>query len=86
MYPASHQHLVEDEVEDMCRGGSLIVSPLGEIIAGPLYDTNGILTAELDLDDVVKSKLDFDVIGHYSRDDIFEFFVKGQPEIKKDFS
>ena len=84
MYPESLQHLVKDEVEDMCRGGSLIVSPLGKIIAGPLYDTNGILTTELDLDDVVKSKLDFDVIGHYSRDDIFEFGAKGQPEINKD--
>ena len=86
MYPTSHQQWVEDEVEDMCRGGSLIVSPLGEIIAGPLYDTNGILTTELDLDDVVKSKLDFDVIGHYSRDDIFDFVVKGQPQIKMDDS
>jgi predicted amidohydrolase len=32
----------------MCRGGSAIVSPLGEVVAGPLYDQEGILTAELD--------------------------------------
>ena len=36
----------------------------------------------LDLDDVVSSRMDFDVTGHYSRDDIFELKVKDQPEIK----
>ena len=40
--------------------------------------------AELDLEEVVKSKLDFDVIGHYSRDDVFKFEVINQPETKID--
>jgi len=40
------------------------------------------LTAEADLDELVRSRMDFDVTGHYSRDDIFEFNVKGQPGIK----
>lgn len=55
----------------MCKGGSVIVSPLGEIIAGPLWDKEGILYAELSANALIKSKLDFDVIGHYSRKDIF---------------
>jgi nitrilase len=57
---------------------------LGKVIAGPLFDKAGVLTAELDLDEINQSKLDFDVIGHYSRDDIFEFTVKGQPAIRKE--
>ena len=61
--------------EVMCRGGSAIVSPLGEVMAGPLYDGEGILTAELDMGEVVRSRLDFDVAGHYARPDVFELRV-----------
>jgi nitrilase len=82
MYPDKYQHLVQDEPEDLCRGGSVIVSPLGKILAGPLFDEAGALIAELDLDEIVSAKLDFDVIGHYSRDDIFQFNAVNQPDIK----
>ncbi len=84
MYAEKYQHLVKDEPENICPGGSVIVSPLGKIIAGPVYNKAGTLTAEIDLEEVIQSKLDFDVIGHYSRDDIFSFEAKGQPEIKKE--
>lgn len=53
----------------MIGGGSVIVSPLGKILAGPLRGSEGILSAELDLDDIVRGKFDMDVCGHYSRDD-----------------
>ncbi|TLP79207.1 carbon-nitrogen hydrolase family protein [Maribacter sp. ACAM166] len=82
MYPKKYQHLVEEESEQMCRGGSVIVSPLGKLIAGPLYDKAGGLIAELDLDELVSAKLDFDVIGHYSRNDIFQFNALNQPDMK----
>lgn len=82
MYPEKYQHLVSEEEEVMCRGGSVIVSPLGNILAGPLFDKAGALMAEIDLEYINKSKLDFDVIGHYSRDDIFKFEAVNQPEIK----
>ena len=81
MYPDKYQHLVQDEPENMCRGGSVIFSPLGKKIAGPLFDKAGALVAEIDLEEINFSKLDFDVIGHYSRDDIFQFNVLNQPEI-----
>ena len=81
MYPDKYQTLVKDEPENICRGGSVIVSPLGKIIAGPLWDKSGVLIAELDLEEITLSKLDFDVIGHYSRNDIFQFNVLNQPEI-----
>lgn len=84
MYPEKYQHLVQNEPEDLCTGGSIIVSPLGKVVQGPLYGRAGALVAELDLEEVQKSKLDFDVIGHYARNDIFELKVNGQPETKKE--
>jgi len=78
------EHLADDRPELLSRGGSVIVSPMGEVLAGPLYDKEGLLTAEASLEDLVRSKMDFDVIGHYSREDVFEFSVTGQPDIKKE--
>lgn len=74
--------LAEDRPEVLSRGGSVIVSPFGEVLAGPLYGEEGILTADVDHDELVRSRMDFDVTGHYSRDDIFRLKVKKQPEIK----
>lgn len=59
----------------LSRGGSVIVSPLGEIMAGPLFDEEGILYADLDLADIGRGKLDFDVVGHYARPDVFQLIV-----------
>ncbi|MFC2082767.1 carbon-nitrogen hydrolase family protein [Candidatus Bipolaricaulota bacterium] len=58
-----------------CRGGSSIVSPFGEVLAGPLYDQEGLLVADLDMKDVVRGKLDFDVVGHYARPDVFQLEI-----------
>ena len=65
MYPPNLQKSIVEQPEVMSRGGSVIVSPLGEILAGPLYDREDILYADLSMDEVIKSKMDFDVIGHY---------------------
>ncbi|MEM8523034.1 MAG: carbon-nitrogen hydrolase family protein [Bacteroidota bacterium] len=82
-YPKEYQRVLEDQAVD-CRGGSVIISPLGEILAGPLFDKTDVLLANLDLDELIGSKLDFDVIGHYSRPDIFRLEVRNQPVIKKE--
>lgn len=84
MYPEKYQSSVVGEDEEICRGGSIIVGPQGEIIAGPLFDKSGILTAELDLEKLIANKLDFDGIGHYSRKDIFQLEIKNQPPMKKE--
>ena len=63
----------------MCRGNSVIVSPLGELLAGPEIDGEAILRAELDLGRIVEGKYDFDVAGHYSRPDVFRLEVNEQP-------
>jgi nitrilase len=82
-YPVEYLDDLKDEPEIMCAGGSVIISPLGEVLAGPLWNEEGLLTAELDFSVLVKSKLDFDVVGHYSRKDVFQFSVAQQPDMLK---
>ncbi|MEM9361783.1 MAG: carbon-nitrogen hydrolase family protein [Bacteroidota bacterium] len=81
MYPKAYQRWVTNEDEEICPGGSLIVSPSGKIVKGPLFGKAGVLVAELDLDEIHQGNLDFDVVGHYARNDIFKFNVKDQPEL-----
>ena len=66
-------------VDELCSGGSVIVSPFGEILAGPLFGEEGLVLAELDMGEVARGKYDFDVVGHYARPDIFELVVNERP-------
>ncbi|EDU43611.1 hydrolase [Pyrenophora tritici-repentis] len=60
------------------RGGSMIVSPLGEVIAGPLWEEEDeLLVAEVDFEDCERGRLDFDSAGSYSRMDSFKLIVEG---------
>ncbi len=61
------------------RGGSAIIGPLGQVMAGPLYNEDGILTAEIDPGEIARSKYDFDVVGHYARPDVFQLRVNERP-------
>lgn len=81
MYPDDLEGLedLEDQPEVMCRGGSAIVGPLGEVLAGPLWDTEGILFADLDMGAVVRARFDFDPTGHYARPDVFRLVVDERP-------
>ena len=63
----------------LIRGGSAIISPLGKVLAGPHFDGETILTARLDLNDIGRGKFDFDVVGHYSRPDVFQLIVNEAP-------
>lgn len=83
-YPKHLQNeLAADRPEVLSRGGSVIVSPLGKVIAGPLYNAEGMLTADVDLDEIIRSKMDFDVTGHYNREDVFILNIKDQPDMLK---
>jgi nitrilase len=62
----------------LMRGGSVIVGPLGDVLAGPCFDQESILTADLDLHDIGRGKFDFDVVGHYARPDVFQLIVNEQ--------
>jgi len=81
MYPADLAGVEElaTQPEIMCRGGSAIISPLGEVLAGPLFDQEGILYADLDMAEVARSKFDFDVTGHYARPDVFQLNINEKP-------
>jgi nitrilase len=61
------------------RGGSVIVSPLGRVLAGPCYDGECILRAEFDPGEIAEGKFDLDVVGHYARPDVFRLEVNEDP-------
>jgi nitrilase len=75
-YPMEHLPTTQDV---LIRGGSCVVGPLGELLAGPVYGEESILTADLDRADLARAKFDFDVVGHYSRPDVFRLHVNEQP-------
>lgn len=83
MYPAESEGIEELEKQPnvICRGGSAIISPLGNVIAGPLYEQEGILFADLDMGEIVRGKVDFDAVGHYARPDVFQLSVNEDPQV-----
>lgn len=75
-FPADYNPLQGNDPDTiLIRGGSCIISPLGQVLAGPLFDQPTILTADLDLDEIVRGQYDLDVVGHYARPDIFQLTV-----------
>lgn len=67
-------HPVEGDTE-LIGGGSVIVNPLGQVLAGPHRGGEAVLTADLDLGDLARGKYDLDVTGHYARPDVFRLTV-----------
>ena len=59
----------------LINGGSCIVSPFGELLAGPVFGDDAILTAELDKAQIMRGKYDLDSTGHYARPDVFSLHV-----------
>jgi len=79
-FPATVRVSLGDSPDSiLMRGGSAIVGPLGKVLAGPDYERETILTATLDLNEIGRAKFDFDVVGHYSRPDIFKLIVNETP-------
>ncbi|WP_238009858.1 nitrilase-related carbon-nitrogen hydrolase [Dactylosporangium sp. AC04546] len=78
-YEASHDRPV------LVRGGSCIVAPTGDVIAGPVYDRSAVLLADLDLDDIPRAKYDLDVSGHYARPDVFQLAVDERAKVTVTF-
>lgn len=67
---------LENLPDNMCPGGSCVLDPFGRYVAGPVWDREEILYADLALDDIVLSWIDFDPTGPYSRPDVFELIVR----------
>ena len=79
--PADIPNRISDDPEAvLMRGGSAIVDPFGTVLAGPCFEGETILYADLDLDQVVRGKYDFDAAGHYSRPDVFQLKVNEEPQ------
>lgn len=75
-YPDDYDCALGDDPDTvLMRGGSMIVAPLGAVLAGPDYGGETILYADIDPADVVRGKYDFDVAGHYARPDVFSLSV-----------
>jgi nitrilase len=73
---ACQYHCPEGAAANQCiRGGSMIVSPMGKLLAGPCYDGDCVLTAEVDPGEIAEGKFDLDVVGHYARPDVFRLTV-----------
>jgi nitrilase len=74
--PDDYDCIQGDQPEtELIRGGSVIVSPLGEVLAGPVYGREAVIAADIDLNDILRGKYDLDVTGHYARPDIFRLTV-----------
>lgn len=76
-YPEAWHDMLPDKSANapVIRGGSVIVSPMGRVLAGPVYGEEAVLTADLDFTDIPRGKYDLDVAGHYARRDIFSLSV-----------
>lgn len=68
-----------DADRPLIGGGSMIVGPLGDVLAGPLERETGLITASIDMEDVIRARYDLDVVGHYSRPDVFSLHVDERP-------
>jgi nitrilase len=80
-YPDDYATPFGDEPDAiLSRGGSCIIDPLGRVLAGPDYERETILVAELDLGEIARGKFDFDVVGHYARPDVFQLRVNERPQ------
>lgn len=69
--PENYQRRDPQQTPDDLIGGGVIISLLGDVLAGPVYGKEALLVADLDLDDQIRGKYDPDVTGHYSRPDVF---------------
>ncbi|KAL1823747.1 hypothetical protein DCAR_0311755 [Daucus carota subsp. sativus] len=84
-YPPPPEYVFTGTEDDLapesvvCAGGSVIISPSGTILAGPNYEGEALLTADLDLGDIANEKFAFDVVGHYSRPEVLSLNVRDHP-------
>ena len=69
-FPDDFPLALPPSVDCFGRGGACIASPTGAIVAGPLYDAEGLVVADCDLREALHAKRWFDVAGHYGRADV----------------
>lgn len=77
VFTGTNDDLPPDSV--VCAGGSVIISPSGTVLAGPNYEGEALITADLDLGEITNEKFTFDVVGHYSRPEVLSLNVRDHP-------
>jgi len=80
------EDIYPDPDEWVNPGDSVVIAPGGEMVAGPLHKEQGILYAEVDTARVGPARRTLDVVGHYSRPDIFRLNVNRQPQSPVEFT
>jgi nitrilase len=80
-FPPDIENELASQPDDVvCLGGSCIVGPSGEVLAGPDFKGEAILFADIDLAEIARGKFDLDVTGHYARPDLFHLEVNEAPQ------
>ena len=75
-FPADMNNVLAEAPETvLMRGGSMIIDPLGKVLAGPVFNEDALLTAQLDMSVIPMAQMDFDAVGHYARPDVFSLHV-----------
>jgi nitrilase len=79
-YPEVHGEVAPEDDAIVSAGGSCIIDPLGRVLAGPLFDRPGLLVADVDRQAIIRSRFDFDPVGHYARPDVFRLSVNEEEQ------
>ena len=73
--PGAAEIYAGDEDDWLSRGNTMIVGPDGALLAGPLTEQPGLLTADVDVSALAAVRREFDPVGHYARPDVFQLVV-----------
>lgn len=80
-YPDDYECAIDTAPEELLmRGGSAVIAPTGEVIAGPVFGKECLFYAEVNAQEIIRQSLDFDVSGHYARPDIFSLHLDDHPK------
>ncbi|XP_042480385.1 bifunctional nitrilase/nitrile hydratase NIT4B-like [Macadamia integrifolia] len=83
-FAGTNEELSPDSI--VCAGGSVIISPSGQVLAGPNYEGEALISADLDLGEIARAKFDFDVVGHYARPEVLSLMVRDHPTTPVSFT
>src|SRR5215469_11139478 len=80
-FPADYDTAFGEDLDAIVtRGGSCVIDPFGNFLAGPNLEGEAIVIDEIDPAQIVRGKYDLDVVGHYARPDIFQLHVDERPK------